>query len=83
MKHDYSKLDAAILALVTERGPIPERCIDRPRTAVRDAVNEAPEAVQWNVVRYRLQALRKRGAIRYSSKPEGWVIAAPSTQEGK
>lgn len=80
-KHDYTALDAAILAAVKDRGPVPGYSLDKAGTTVRAAVLKAPAALQWNVVAYRMQALRKAGLIRYQRKPEGWVLVAEAVRE--
>tara|TARA_R110000868_G_scaffold350504_1_gene611745 strand:- start:214 stop:453 length:240 start_codon:yes stop_codon:yes gene_type:complete len=74
IKHDYTALDAAILAVIKESGPVHGYAIDKARTPVRALVEAAPATVQWNVVAYRLQALRKAGLISFQRKPEGWVL---------
>lgn len=86
MKHDYTKLDAAIIAVL--------RDVDRPQMSwklwadsrikqacvtITDVVNvgrgywqRMPEHAPLD---RRLQALRKAGRIAYQRKHEGWVLA--------
>jgi hypothetical protein len=73
MKNDYTALDAAIFSAITDK-PVFFHVIAKAadEEAKAFATNEAPG---WCVVDRRLQALRKSGLIRYSRKPEGWVIA--------
>ena len=86
MKHDYTKLDAAILARIAELG-----CATFTRLQSGDVQMISEEAAAehnktvalkwklkpgWRFIDARLQALRKAGRIRYQRQPEGWVLAA-------
>ncbi len=85
MKHDYTKLDAAILARIAELG-----CCSFTRLQAGEVLqlaNEHSEAdaepctsklrlkPSWRFIDARLQALRKAGRIAYQRKPEGWVLS--------
>lgn len=83
MRHDYTKLDAEILAELSTTTPkLSWRLWNVSRIklaslAIAAAVNvnrgywqKMPEQAPLD---RRLQALRKAGLIRYQSKPEGWV----------
>lgn len=85
IKHDYTKLDAAILAELKTH-TVPQMAwklwtvspIKLAALAISDAVNlnrgywqKMPEHAPLD---RRLQALRKAGLITYQHKPEGWVL---------
>lgn len=89
MKHDYTKLDAAILARITALG-----CVVFTRLQAGDVIkiaNAHSEAEAddepctsklrlrpaWRFIDARLQVLRKAGLITYQRKPEGWVLTNP------
>jgi hypothetical protein len=91
MKHDYSKLDAAILARIAAgrvnftqlQGGEVGQLARALNESAGDHVRGLRFKPAWRFVDARLQALRKAGRITYQRKPEGWVLAAPSTQEGQ
>jgi len=73
-KHDYTKLDAAILAaLHPSRGSVTSAAIDRDKD-VKAAIEHLRQAqsdkAPFRFVDARLQALRKAGKIRHAGK--GW-----------
>lgn len=86
MKHDYTKLDAAILARIAEG------CVSFTQLQAGEVIklaNAHSEAddepctsklrlkPSWRFIDARLQALRKAGLITYQRKPEGWVLTNP------
>lgn len=81
MKHDYTKLDAAILGHIKSIGPV---SFTRMQVgSVREEAEKlsaarAPFSTHykpaWRFIDGRLQALRKAGKIRYQRKPEGWSL---------
>jgi hypothetical protein len=76
MKHDYTNLDDAILAVVASGGPVAFHSLSCRVAAHSDEYAENDNAPGWRIVDRRLQALRKAGKIRHQHKPEGWVVAA-------
>lgn len=80
-KHDYTELDAAILARIGDAGrPVGFNailgCNSVDRLSLGPAsTDDAKRAGKpaWRFVDARLQALRKAGKIK--STPAGWVIA--------
>lgn len=79
---DYTKLDAAILALINCR-PVTftDICSNRNVQAqVQPHAAADPKKPTFRFVDARLQALRKRGLIKYAGKT-GWRKAAPKDTE--
>ncbi len=80
MKHDYAKLDAAILSELTATTPngFAQLCGNLSAANREANVLSGPDAFHgtpsWRLIDRRLQALRKAGRIRYQRKPEGWVL---------
>lgn len=84
MKHDYSKLDAAILGQINGVAPVMFWALAHVMAVAEEShkianANNAGKAERlktppWRFVDRRLQALRKAGHIRYQRKPEGWVL---------
>lgn len=87
MKHDYTKLDTAIIDCITAGGGTP---LTFTRLSYLPSVRSASEQIEadsnvgkparlhtpaWRIVDRRLQALRKAGRIKYQRKPEGWLLA--------
>lgn len=72
MNHDYTALDAAILAAIAERQPATfSQLFTRPvRTHSAELEHTQRHGDGWRVVDRRLQALRKSGRIKYQRKPE-------------
>ena len=78
MKHDYTRLDAAILDALAQ-GPLTFAFF-----AYRGAVEEESKKLEvahgdprvkpaWRFVDARLQALRKAGKIRFVDQTTGWA----------
>lgn len=77
-KHDYTKLDAAILDALKERPHAFSELlgVESVKNEARRLENE-PQSFgkpDWRFLDSRLQALRKAGKICYSRKSEGWVL---------
>jgi len=75
---DYTKLDAAILALIACR-PVTFTaitCNPGVQAQVKPLTDADPKKPAFRFVDSRLQALRKRGLIKYSGK-SGWRAVAP------
>lgn len=84
MATDYSKLDAAILAIVSDRrcgapfGLLNSGAVREESVMLAAAENKGRipgrHTPPRRILDRRLQALRKSGRIRYQRKPEGWVL---------
>lgn len=77
-KHDYTKLDAAILDALKERSYTFSELlgIDSVKDEAR-RLERAPLSFgkpDWRFLDSRLQALRRAGKIFYRRNPEGWVL---------
>lgn len=85
-KYDYTALDAAIVKVIGEREPavfndIHVGEVHRQCKKIADVERAACETkwardhvADWRVLDRRLQALRKKGVISHSRKPEGWSL---------
>lgn len=73
MAHDYTELDEAIIARVTE-GCVSFSALSAAVSNCSEALAKNDPAPAWRIVDRRLQALRKAGRIRYQRKPEGWML---------
>ena len=73
MAHDYTNLDAAILAVVGEK-PATFTGLSYRVASHSDELAKNDPAPAWQIVDRRLQSMRKAGKIRYQRKPEGWVL---------
>lgn len=88
MKHDYTKLDAAIIDCISAGGGTP---LTFPRLCKLKSVSDEAERIAtasnankpasmhtpaWRIVDRRLQSLRKANRIRHERKPLGWVLVA-------
>lgn len=82
-KHDYTALDAAILEEIGQHQPV--QFCDLYRQEVREiaALIAAADSIgkpkwqrvdEFRVVDRRLQAMRKKGLIAFSRRPEGWSL---------
>ena len=75
---DYTKLDAAILALVSCRAIAFPAIVGNAsvKAQLKPLVDADPKKPAFRFIDNRLQALRKRGAIKYS-RNAGWSAVAP------
>lgn len=82
-QHDYTKLDAAIIAAINGAPPAQFFRISNDAQVQREAETlasaEFEKAEAWRIMDRRLQSMRKAGRIKYQrkskDKKEGWVIA--------
>lgn len=77
-KHDYTKLDAAILDALKERPHVFHELllVESVQDEARRLENE-PQSFgkpDWRFLDSRLQAMRRAGKICYSRKQEGWTL---------
>ena len=83
MKHDYTELDAAILARLGEgRATFTQLQGGKVQRAADEFGTGLHGMPAWRFIDRRLQALRKAGLITYQRKPEGWSLAAPGATQG-
>lgn len=92
-RHDYTALDAAILAAIRFDDGVGKlfhhiawaKAVAAASDAIAAVANEGKrgwnETPAWRIVDRRLQALRKAGLIRYQRKPEGWVLVDGAVRE--
>ena len=73
MAHNYTDLDAAILAVI-DNAPVTFLVVSREVAPQSEKLAAHDLAPAWRIVDRRLQAMRKIGKIRYQRKPEGWVL---------
>jgi hypothetical protein len=73
-KVDYANLDAAIVGAI-KGGAIRLSTIQVPSVMTAAKAHATPVAPEWRIVDRRLQAMRKKGVLTYSSGA-GWQVAA-------
>jgi hypothetical protein len=75
-RHDYTELDAAIVAALKDGPAKFAQIFDRPTVAssLAPIAELEPSTEPWRVVDRRLQALRRFGTVKHT--PKGWVAVS-------